>query len=152
MRREAKGASSEGASAGVDLMPKDRIAHDELWRAALSLLEYSWRQISYRYSGLTNEERERVSPEAHARLVFLIKYVRPVDGASAAQRAGQLVERAKLRAEQAVGDIGVDMSEQETDAVARALAREFVIGYGACVDDARGMARLREEGRKRGKR
>ncbi len=119
----------------------------ELLQVMLRMLAYSWRDIGYRYSGLTSNERELITPEQHARIVLLLQHGRPVDG-DASARAAQLAERAVLYAQ--AGIEGMELRSQDEfmsayykpadavadmEAITAHLARAFVVGYGAAIDD-----------------
>lgn len=120
----------------------------ELWRVMLALLGASWAAVGYRYGELTPQERELMTPEQHARLVLLMRSwpVKVEDALGV--RAAQLVERAVLYAQ--AGIEGLELRSQDEfmsayykpadavadmEAITAHMARAFVVGYGAAIDD-----------------
>lgn len=124
----------------------------ELWLVMLGLLAASWRAVGYRYSELTPQERELVTPEQHARLVLLMRHGRPVDGASVDQRAAQLADRAVMYGQGAIDGLELEASPgdeytmnqatADMERITAMIARGFCVGYGACIDDQHAAPRL----------
>lgn len=117
---------------------------NELFHVMLVMLAASWRQIGFQYSRLTPQERDLITPEQHARIVLLMRCVRPVDGVTMEQRASQLSQRAALYGESAVEhvDLAAEVSAADMERVAAGLASAFIVGYGAALDDQRNTPRL----------
>lgn len=110
---------------------------DGMFYAALRLLSRSWKQIDYRYSGLTPQEREVITPELHARMVIAMTGM-PLDTGEP-RFASKLTDRAVSYAENAVDgfELSAECSVADMERVTGKIASGFVVGYGACLDDHR---------------